>query len=671
MFFLRISVFFLIACLATSVRAADVVVVQQTHHTGWAIHVGSTNVAGVQFAAEELQKYLCKISGSNLPITTTNLRWSEIFVGLRKDLDWADRWQLPSKKDGYDGYAISIREGAIIIAGDNGPGCVYGVYDFLEHLGCRWFYPTIDSRDPEVVPKLKVVSLAATNWAVASPIQNRICNGDAWFFEMNFKSAKAELDWAMKNRYNAMGWQAAVSTGKRTLQEQYEDLRLAGILGELERRGMFIHGPAHSFDHFLRSSLYFDKHPEWFGMKNGKRVPQAGLGAQFCWSNPEARREFVRNAEAFITNAPLIKIFCTVPFDGGVACDCPECRKEGASNLLMLLMSELIERLERSRPDVQVETVGGYGAVPDPPSNLSIIHPRQRIVWAQWGRHHGIGYDDPKYDRRNLDKWRAAAKGGLTICQYYTDNFAEPWVMGPFTKAMESDRRYFLKHNVNAVYMLMYSPGYWWNHSLNGYLAGRCFYDTTINSRNEISDYATHYFGTNAGPALAKYYGEWADNIELSYRVRGDARNEDRAMLAREREELIDPAIEAAHKSSSIERRRVAKVAMLHSLAEQLCELHRQRDLVRARRIAGNFEAATRMLNKVRATTEDTLKLFLKIAKTDQGLIDENEVRGFITMAMNNWINEEEKAIKEKDRKPPMWLDRDLSKTDVKPDDPK
>src|SRR4051794_34765154 len=113
--------------------------------------------------------------------------------------------------------------------------------------------------------------------------------------------------------------------------------------------------------------------------------------------------------------------------------------------------------------------------------------------------------------------------------------------MGPFTKAMESDRRYFLKHNVDAVYMLMYSPGYWWNHSLNGYIAGRCFYDVSLSPRAEIADYATNYFGAKAGPLLAKYFKEWADNIELSYRVRGDARNQDRQMLARERKELIDP----------------------------------------------------------------------------------------------------------------------------------
>src|SRR5206468_2050587 len=141
--------------------------------------------------------------------------------------------------------------------------------------------------------------------------------------------------------------------------------------------------------------------------------------------------------------------------------------------------------------------------------------------------------------------------------------------------------------------------------------------------------------GAKAGPLMAKYYTEWADNIELSYRVRGDARNQDRAMLMRERKELIDPAMAALRDGSAVERARVAKVERLHSLAEQLCELHRQRDLVRWLRMEGRFDEGTRMLKKVRGTTDDTLKLFLKIAERNDGSIDANEVRGFITLAMN------------------------------------
>ena len=171
-------------------------------------------------------------------------------------------------------------------------------------------------------------------------------------------------------------------------------------------------------------------------------MPQTFAGAQFCWSNPEARKQFTDNAEAFARQAAQIHILCLVPFDGGKACECDECKKAGASNLLMLLMGEVIERLKICRPDLLVETVGGYGAG-GRPAGHGQIHSQQRVVWAHWGRDYTMGYDDPRYDRRTTWRSGGARRGAASRLPVYTDNFAEPWVMSPFTVAMEGDRRYF------------------------------------------------------------------------------------------------------------------------------------------------------------------------------------------------------------------------------------
>jgi hypothetical protein len=361
------------------------------------------------------------MSGCELPIGGRPGSKPVFVIGLRAKLSRADRALLPPPAPGYDGYALVVRPAAgktparIVIAGDNGRGVIYGVYDLLERLGCRWFYPTEDPADPEVVPQQGTVSLPAGSWAVASPMKYRICNGSEWFFEMQPAPALNQLEWAMKARYNAMGWQADTHT---PLDKQYQQLADCGLLAELKKRDMMLHGPAHSFNLLLRAEDYMTNHPQWFGLRDGKRVPQTFAGAQFCWSNREARKKFTDNVEAFARRAPQIHILCLVPFDGGQACECEQCKKEGASNLLMLLMGEVIERLKASRPDLLVETVGGYGAAMDPPDTAQ-IHPQQRVVWAHWGRGYTMGYDDDRYDRKaNLEKWRRAARGGLTLCQY-------------------------------------------------------------------------------------------------------------------------------------------------------------------------------------------------------------------------------------------------------------
>jgi hypothetical protein len=460
-----------------------------------------------------------------------------------------------------------------------------------------------------------------------------------------------QLDWAMKNRYNMMGWQGETSMSKKSLQWQYQKLRDIGVLEELEKRGMTMHGPAHSFDQFLLSTNYFAAHPEWFGLRDGKRVPQTAGGAQICWSNPVARKTYIDNAEAFITHAPLVHIFCSLPFDGGIACDCDNCKKMGASNLLMLIMSELIERLKVSRPDVLVEATGGYGPATDPPTNLEIIHPAQRIVWAHWGRYHGESYEDDRYGLKpNLEKWRKAVHNQITICQYYTDNFAEPWVMAPFALSIEGDRKYFLKNKIDAVYMLMYPRGYWWNHSLNGYLAGRCFYDSSLSPYDLIHDYAKSYFGAKAGGWLGDYFEQWARHVNLSYHVRGESTSDDRATLALQRKNLIEPAM-AAVKADPILSARVSRVEKLHRLAEKLMEIHRQREAIRKARHEKQFDQAEALLRQARTDTDAVLEYFYFIADLNEGLMDRNEVPSFIKANVKDWLAEEEKKLADARRK--------------------
>ena len=649
------ALIFLLVFLATSappghagdLDSTNIVKAAENHATNWRITVAAADSPAVNWAGTELQKYLQQMASCPFPIAKDSRSKPVIVIGLRRQLSRKDRELLPPPAAGYDGYAVAVllatkkTPARIVIGGDNARGVIYGVYDLLERFGCRWFYPTQDAADPEVVPQPQVLSLPAGSWAVASPMKFRICNGSEWFFEMQPEPARKQLEWAMKARYNAMGWQADTHT---PLEIQYRQLADSGLLAELSKREMLLHGPAHSFNLLLRAEDYMTNHPDWFGMRNGKRVPQTYAGAQFCWSNPDARKKFTDNVEAFARNAPQINILCLVPFDGGPGCECDECKKAGASNLLMLLMGEVIERLKVSRPDLLVETVGGYGAVTDPPENAR-IHPQQRVIWAHWGRGYTSGYDDDRYDRKaNLEKWRRAARGGITICQYYTDNFAEPWVMSPFTVALEGDRRYFQQQVIDSVYLLNWPRGYWWNHGLNGYLAGRCFYDFSLNPYDVLRDYALHYYGSDAGPLLANYFEAWARNPELCYRVRGDSRDSDRAALAGQRKRWLAPAILAAS-TNSLAAYRVTKVEKLHTLAEHVMEVHRQHEEIRALRQAGKFDEARAALEKSRAYTDQVIALFYSLADLNQGLIERLEVPTFITANVKGWLDEEAKAI--------------------------
>jgi len=220
--------------------------IAQDHVSDWRIVCPPPASPAIDWAATELQSYLAQISGCKLPIVKRVRGKPALAIGLRPELAPDDRALLPPPAKGYDGYAVAIvpatrkTPARIVIAGDNSRGVIYGVYDVLERLGCRWFYPTQDAADPEVVPRQATLSLPAGSWAVASPMKYRICNGSEWFFEMQAAPALKQLEWAMKARYNAMGWQADTHT---PLETQYQQLADGGLLAELSKRDMLLHGP--------------------------------------------------------------------------------------------------------------------------------------------------------------------------------------------------------------------------------------------------------------------------------------------------------------------------------------------------------------------------------------------------------------------------------------------
>lgn len=627
------------------------VTIAENGFTTWRIISQSDYHKVCRFAVDELRRYLKQINGCQFPPGYVGESPYAIVVGLRSDLPTDEATMLPASVEGYDGYSLLISENRVIIGGDNERGVLYGVYDLLERLGCRWFYPQQDSEDTEVVPRLDLLDLKCASMSVASPIEYRICNASAFFFDIHPDQMKAQLDNAMKARYNGMGWQCDHRT---FVGDQYKQMVDLGVIEEMKKRGMLLHGPAHSFQHFLRNDDYFESHPEWFGMRDGKRLKQEFGGAQFCWSNIGARKQFVDNVEKFVHACPGLDILCSLGFDGGQACECPECKKSTPADLMLTIQNQIVERLEQSAPHVVVEMSGGYSPVDDPPLNTK-PNEKLRVIWAHWGRYMGYGYDDPRYDRiANLETWRKAYAGRLTLCQYYTDNFATPWISAPYTIVLEGDRKYVRRNGVSGMYMLVYPEGYWWNHSFNNYMAGVCYYDFSKSPYEVLSDYAVHYYGPNAGPLLAAYYGQWARDIDLCYNLRGIASDQDKAMLAQQRQLYINPAVEAV-KGNPVLAHRVGKVEKLHDLAERLEEFYQRRDKIEALRVAGDFEKASELLEKVRTHKDQLLAHMKGLSDLNIGLIDGREVDGFIKMGLDNQLDEESKAIAARSAKKREW----------------
>jgi hypothetical protein len=499
--------------------------------TKWTVYLPPGAGEVERFAARELTRYLEQMCGAKF-VEAKKPGKLTIQIGLRKALPAVKG--MPPAKAGFDGYSLLIEPGRVVIAGDSPIGVLYGVYDALERLGCRWFQPALDPRDPEVVPRLADLALPAGRWSEASPLKLRIYNGSAFFFDLKPDQMIPQLDWAAKNRYNGVSWQAHHRPG--AVGEEMELMKNSGVLAQLDQRGLFLHGPCHSFPFFLPSAKYFDAHPEWFGLYDGQRRKHGDALPliNYCWSNPEANAQFISNVESFLKQYPQIKVFCPVWIDGGALCACVQCRQRGGSDLIVDLFNQMSDRLEKNCPAVTLEAVCGYAPALEPPTNAA-PNGKWQAVYAHWGRNHRQSYGDPDYaNRASLAKWRGAFKN-FELCSYYAAASHQPFNGAPYLHALEGDTRYFVSNNLVGTYVLQYPHGFWWNYAFDLGVAGRYpYYYPAQKPAAQLRDYVLNYFGPAAGPVLLDYFQALSDDLDVSYRAsRGDANERDYQELQR------------------------------------------------------------------------------------------------------------------------------------------
>ena len=527
----------------------------------WRVHCPKESGPVEHFAASELVKYIEQISGFRMKEARRTGKWS-ISVGLREHFKLGE---LPEQKNGFDGYRLLISPDRIVIAGDTPRGALYGVYDLLERLGCRWHQMSLDPKDPEVVPWKPDLSLPAGKWSEAGKIELRIFNGSAFFFDLHPERMLPQIDWAAKNRYNGVSWQAHHKP--ESVRLEIEQMERAGVLAELDKRGLMLHGPGHSFPFFLPTETYFEKHPEWFGFLDGKRRPHGGEfpAVNYCWSNAEANEEFIRNVEAFLRKYTQLKIFLPVWIDGGRSCQCEACVRRGAANLIVELFNQLSERMEKSAPGVKLEAVVGYPPLEKPPEGV-VANGKWQALYAHWGRNHKQSYNDPEYVmKENLRTWSSFFKD-FSLCSYYATTSHQPINGPPFLHALANDTKYLVANKIKESLVMQYPHGFWWNFAFNLSSAGtHAYYFPERQPAEELKDYSLTYFGPAAGPVVANYFRQLSDNLEISYRAsRGSATDEDMATLQKMKA-LIDDATQKAAQDRIV-LYRLQKLAAGHEL---------------------------------------------------------------------------------------------------------
>lgn len=439
-------------------------------------------------AATELQTYIEKITGLELPIVTQSLKpvsAKVISVGATNVSDDIAFDYSTIKEDGFLLYCDGEN---LIIRGEDSRGTLYGVYTFLEeYLGVRWFTPTL-----EVVPENDDVVIDKELNRVVEP---------SFVVRRNDPMGTNEAHRA-RTKMNVSFHKDATAYGG-TLTYVLWDVTLTTLVPD---------------------SL-FEQHPEYFAQnEDGTRTTD-----HVCLSNPEVLDIAIENARNAILNSTNGAKFLHIgQKDNSNYCHCNNCEalyeKYGAvSAPTIIFTNNLAEALEGEFPEFTF-TFYAYGETDRPPTDTS-LKCRENVAPVLCGLHRAC---------RSHSLLECGAQDGVDgFMNLYGEN--EPTISQDFKVWTEiAERTYIYDYTINFLFSAQFFSnfeymqetmkymydigitGYIYNcgdghtaafNELRNYLLAKLQWDVNADVEYHMMDFMIAYYGEEA----AQYIKEILD----------------------------------------------------------------------------------------------------------------------------------------------------------------
>lgn len=268
---------------------------------------------------------------------------------------------------GLDGFRVDMDPAGGRITGNNPRSVLLGVYDYLQHLGCRFVSYV---KETEVVPEITRVSLSASYEKSASFRHRGVCIEGADSVEnvLDF------IDWLPKAGYNSFFLQFKVpyiflsrwyhhDKNPLAVPEQFTMEDAADCMKQFERamdlRGLLLHKVGHGWTGEVLGSdtvgswntVEREVAPEKRSMAaqvNGKRGFHMGIPANtnLCFSNPKTAETFAELVVRYARENPTVDyLHVWLADEYNNVCECENCQKTTVSDQYVSLLNEIDRRL--------------------------------------------------------------------------------------------------------------------------------------------------------------------------------------------------------------------------------------------------------------------------------------------------------------------------------------
>lgn len=499
------------------------------------------------FAAFELQRYLRKMTGRNgdfalMSHDQTPQAGDVILVG-RPAADraraLADTLGVTDDKLaglGPEGYRIKSAmvsgRRLTIVAGGERVGTLYGAYDLLYRLGCRWFAPGELGEDVPQIKGLADLDVTERPSFVSRGFLAWENRGDMEFL---LWMARNRLDyWTIAQEPHSLMHKLGIRMvcGRHDAQEQflnpageYPYQHAQGPQGESKPADPYPPSPEFQGDANGDGRLSnFEVHPEWYAEVKGKRVPgiSGSFGTNYCTSNPHATTEFVKNYVQALVDGPY-RDAQSVRFwalDGGKWCQCAACQALGTpTDRYLLLVHCFSQEVEKKRAQGAIHrpieiSFLTYADVVDPPTRplpegfppqncMATFYPIRRCYVHPFDSAACPAND--KY-RGQLTGWmqdpQRYYRGQMAIGEYYNVSRFKCLPLC-LMHTMARDIPYYYQTGARTFDYMHVTTSRWGNKALTNYQMARQLWNVQTDCEALWSD----YFARRYGPAASAMRG--------------------------------------------------------------------------------------------------------------------------------------------------------------------
>ena len=391
-------------------------------------------------------------------------------------------------------FRYTVTEEEILLEAKTPSGIVYGAYALLEAMGFRFL-----ARDCEVIPeKIKALPLGVHEETPAFEVR-----------ELFWREAM-DGDFAVKLRLNSAR---------------------SSITPEQGGKAMF-YNFSHTFNQLVPVEKYFDTHPEYFSMADGKRIQER---TQLCLSNPEVLRLCVEGVKKWARENPDYNIFSVAMNDWYQPCQCPDCARvdaeeESHAGSVIRFVNAVAEEVEQEFPGILIHTFA-YLYCRKPPKK---VRPRHNVIvrlcsieccfahpidecGCELGRIDVQGGTSMAFhgERAQESSFLRDLKGWSKICENlyiwdYTTNYANYLLPFPNLNALQGNLRLFKRFGVKGVFEQgNFSHG---RASALGplkiYLLSKLLWNPEADTEALIREFANGYYGPAEAP-MRRYIALW------------------------------------------------------------------------------------------------------------------------------------------------------------------